>query len=340
MSKAGENELTKLKRERIERLERTLQDSLLKEAEQQKRNSGQFKGSLGNDEHRRLKETLDFFKEDDLSRPISDKIIGPNDKKNDWGMLVGGNREYTKDEFMSKVYQVHNDKRDLKNIDIESMRYTIPSLDGLIFRPLFYIGEGPISYFGNTYTGCGINLRRCRIHTLGNVQFPPVIDELKIDFNDITDLRGVTFPSCRHLFLNYNLISSLVGCVFPEGIEFIYLHANLISKFDDLNVSSLPMSLKQIHLSGNPLTEGMTQEELEMLNRKILYKIAKTRYRAKQPKPELVAPQPSAPLLDIDDLLGLGGGLRRKKSFNFKHKQYIKHKKTIKRRNIKNIRRK
>ena len=353
MSKAGEDELTKLKRERIERLEQKLQDTLLKVAEQQKRNprrggisegfggidgffgqecGGFGGGSLENEVSRQLKERLDFLKEDDLSRPISDKIIGPNDKMEDGWRLVGGNREYTKDEFMSKVYQLHYDKRDLKNIDIESMRYTIPSLDGIIFRELFYIGHGPITPYGAHYAGSGINLRRCRIHTLGNVQFPSVIDELNIGYNDIMHLQGVSFPSCRHLYLNSNLISSLHGCVFPEGIQIIHLQDNLISKFDDLNVSSLPMSLTQIHLSENPLTEGMTQEELEMLNRKILYKIAKTRYRAKQTKSEIVVPPASAPPLDFD-----GGSLQKKsrkhkkksRKYN-KCKQYRKYKKTIK----------
>jgi hypothetical protein len=92
------------------------------------------------------------------------------------------------------------------------------------------------------------------------------------------------------------------------------------------------MSLKQIHLDENPLTEGMTQEELEMLNRKILYKIAKTRYRAKQPKSEIVVPPASAPPLDFD-----GGSLQKKsrkhkkksRKYN-KCKQYRKYKKTIK----------
>jgi hypothetical protein len=334
MSKAVEDELTKLKRERIVRLEQKLQDALLKEAEQQKRNP--LGESLENKVSGQIKEWLDFLKEDDLSGPNSDKIIGPNDEKDGWGRLVGGNREYTKEEFMSKVYQLHNDKRELNGINIESMRYRIPSLDGITFRPLFVIGEGPTSEYGFHYTGSGISLRRCRIHTLGNVKFPPVIHNLNIGYNDIVHLRGVSFPSCRHLYLNSNLISSLQGCVFPEGIEIINLQDNLISNFDDLNVSSLPMSLKQIHLQENPLTEGMTQEELEMLNRKILYKIAKTRYRAKQPKPEIVVPPASAPPLDVNDLLGLGGGSLQKRSSKHNHKQYTNHKKTNKKRNTKN----
>lgn len=359
MSKAGEYELTKLKRDRIVRLEQKLQEALLKEAEHEKKNprrngrdggfggsdgffseeGGGFSGeSLENEVSRQLKERLDFLK-DDLSIPISDKIIGPTDKKNDFGRFVEGNREYTKDEFMSNVYELHNRIRDLKNIDIERMRYTIPSLEGITFRPLFYIGEGPITHFGSHYIGSGINLRRCRIQTLGNVHFPSVIDELNIGYNDISHLRGVTFPPCRHLYLNSNLISSLDGCVFPEGIQIIHLQDNLISKFDDLNVSLLPMSLKQIHLSENPLTEGMTQEELELLNRKILYKIAKTLYRAKQPKSKIVVPPASAPPLELGGSLQKKSRKHKKNHVNTTNVNNIENiKKTNKQRNTKNRR--
>jgi len=352
MLKPSEDQVSRLKRERIAKLEQELEVVLQQEAEHRKKGnirvSGGFFGEevtsfggevasfaqAGNEVSSRLQERLSFLKHD-LSMPISDKIIGPRYKEGTWGgFTIDGQKEYTKDEFMPTVMSNQN-REQYHKINLEGKGWTIRSLDGIKFSKLFYTGEGPVTQGGRHYQSSGINLRRCRIQTLGSVKFPPVIYELDLGQNDILHLNNVTFPPCHYLHLNSNLISSLAGCTFPEGIEIINLVDNLISNFEDLNVKALPMSLKHIHLGGNPMTKGLSQDEMEVLNRKILYKIAKERNRAKQPSPVMQPPDPSAPPLSVDDLLGMDGGSKRIISKSSKNKRLHKYKKTNKRRKSK-----
>ena len=351
---AIQEEIVKRKLQKISRLEQQLRVVLQQEAEhikkENKNDSGQFNESFFGDAFgdfgassfspseplvsARLREQIDILNQD-LTMPISDRIIGPRYKEGTWGGLMhDGQQGYSKEQFMQTVSRYQSDRRELRNINLEGLGWTIPSLDGIKFMPLYVIGQGPLNRGGIQYAGSGVNLRRCRIQTLGSVEFPPVIDELDIGQNDIIHLQGVTFPPCRHLRLNSNLISSLSECTFPEGIETINLVDNLISNFDDLNVIALPMSLRKIHLEGNPMTEGYTQDEMEVLNRKILYKIAKERNSAKRSSHvgDQRPPAPSAPPLSVDELLGLEGGSIKTTSRRSKNKRYKKYKKTNKKR--------
>jgi hypothetical protein len=341
----------KRKLQKISRLKQQLLVVLQQEAEhikkENKNDSGQFNESFFGDAFgassfprseplvsARLQEQIDILNQD-LTMPISDRIIGPRYKEGTWGGLMrDGQQEYSKEQFMQTVSRYQSDRRELHNINLEGLGWTIPSLDGIKFMPLSVIGQGPLNRGGIQYAGSGVNLRRCRIQTLGSVEFPPVIDELDIGQNDIIHLQGVTFPPCRHLRLNSNLISSLSECIFPEGIETINLVDNFISNFDDLNVIALPMSLRNINLSGNPMTEGYTQDEMEVLNRKILYKIAKERNSAKRSSHvgDQRQPEPSAPPLSVNELLGLEGGSIKTTSRRSKNKRYKKYKKTNKKR--------
>lgn len=246
MSNPVEDELTKMKKERIAKLEKInarLPDGAYREM---------------------IRDKIKYFKED-LSLPILESNVG--------------------NQF--SVYNIINNWSNFKWI-------FPPSLEGIKFFPTSVPElEQPHREF---------NLSRYRIQTLGSVELPQV-DTLNLSNNNIIHLQGVTFPPCNRLNLSYNLISSLHGCVFPGDwrerscLTYLDLRFNRITNFEDLNVKALPMSLKEIFLDGNPITDGMTGGEREALQRKVLYKIAKQR----------VHPAPSAPPPDVDEVLSIGG---------------------------------
>lgn len=278
MSKPYMDEVTRLKRIRIQHLEVELQNTRDKVGTQ---------------------EQIQFLKQS-LDTPISNKIIERNGK------------EYTKEEFQNYItdryFGLYDDGLRMYLDD-----WTIPSLDGLKFKPFFHRGFGPVTEPDGT-SRASLSLSKCRIRTLGSVEFPPIMYELKIDNNDITDLQGVTFPRCSYIDLGNNFITSLHGCSFSEGTTQINLRNNFISKIEDLNVASLPMTLIRINLEGNPITDGFSPDEFEELSRKILYKIAKERNRIKRTSSIFVSPEPSAPPLDLDTSgHNLNGGSKKTK---------------------------
>jgi hypothetical protein len=149
--------------------------------------------------------------------------------------------------------------------------------------------------------------------------FPHPLESLSIEMNDIRSLNGVTFPLVKRLSLRYNLISSLEGVSFKQhpdhftdnlnrsithenALESIDLGHNLISSLDDLNLKVIPRNtLKYINLVGNPITDGMTWDYIDVFNLKILYKLAKAHYETNHPVVQQSRPEPSAPPLDEDD---------------------------------------
>lgn len=275
------DELTRLKKIKIERLEGELQET--QRQEQRQRQELEFNPRATPPSHA-IQERIKYLREG-LSRPVSDKIIGQDGK------------ERTNEQFQQSLQD--------QNSSVQLEDWTIPSLDGFKFRPLFYRGFGPITVDSQVYSSAFVNMSRCRIRTLGSVEFPPVVQSIGLSDNDITDLQGVTFPPCMGINLAGNLITSLRGCTFSDEMATVLnLRDNLISKFEDLNVVALPKWLARINLERNPISDGLSADELEELHRKVLYRIMKDRNRAKHPSPVAVCPPPppSAPPLEPDDL--------------------------------------
>jgi hypothetical protein len=260
-----------------------------------------------------LEERLKYLREG-LAIPVSDKIITPN------------GTELTKEQFQEELRIVKWEQRDYRHrMHLED--WTIPSLDGIKFNPLYMNGHGPITVNGPHYERSSVQLTRCRIRTLGSVEFPPVVHTIALINNDITDLRGVIFPPCMHIWLGGNLITSLHGCTFSDEMPTLLdLQHNLISSFEDLNVAALPKRLSSINLEGNPIADGLSADEIEELHRKVLYRIMKERNRAKRPGPAIVSPPPaSAPSLEqLDEISssavggvafdGFGGSKQKRRS--------------------------
>ena len=283
------DELTRLKKIRIERLEGELQET----QRQEQRQAQGLEFSPWGPPSRVIQERIQYLREG-LAIPVSDKIIGQEDGK-----------ERTKEQFQQELHVVKWERRDQRHF-MRLEDWTIPSLDGFKFNPLYYNGVGPVTVGSTHYNSSYVILSRCRIRTLGSVEFPPVVHSIGLSDNDITDLRGVTFPPCMGLDLGGNLITSLRGCTFSDEMPTVLnLRDNLISKFEDLNVAALPKWLARIDLARNPISDGLSADELEELHRKVLYRIMKDRNRAKHPSPVAVCPPPppSAPPLEPDDLL-------------------------------------
>ena len=284
------DELTSLKILRIKRLEGALQET----QRQEQRQAQGLEFSPWGPPSRVIQERIKYLREG-LAIPVSDKIIGQDGK------------ERTKEQFQEELHHVPWSGREYQHrVHLED--WTIPSLDGFKFNPLYYNGVGPVTVGSAVYSSAIVNLSRCRIRTLGSVEFPPVVNSIGLIDNDITDLQGVTFPPCTRIHLGGNLITSLHGCTFTDSAEMapevLDLRDNLISKFEDLNVVALPKWLARINLERNPISDGLSADELEELHRKVLYRIMKDRNRAKHPSPVAVCPPPpSAPPPEPDDLL-------------------------------------
>jgi len=337
MSRAGEDELTKLKRERIARLEIKLQESLLEEAEQQKRNSsrggisdgffGEEGGGFGGESLKtiQLREKIQFLKDSFAKQSIPDYIVGVDGK-------------ITKKQFQENItkYVFHSNPGGQETIRCSGI---IPSLDGITLPTLFrygglndggYVNEPKTQEEFNAlktsrsgHSRCNVELSRCGIRTLGSVKFPPFAYTINLSDNDITSLNGVIFGRCVELNLACNFISSLKGCHFSEGTTTLDLRDNNITTLADLNLRALPRSLERIILDGNPIMDnpdGILGYETAIYN-EIMRSI---RYPP---------PVPSAP-----NLLDIYGGSKQKPKTKRKTKRKIK--KTNKNRNTKNIRRK
>ena len=340
------DELTKLKNIKIERLEGELQDAL-----QQEKNNKKFEGGWqeiswggeGNpwgERSQQISEKIQFLK-DGLARPVSDKIIG------------GIEGEHTKEEFQQNIrrYVFHTNPGGQEAIRL--IGWTIPSLDNIKLPQLFKLGVGYIQRPNNLeefhrvktpisgYSNCNVELSRCRIRTLGTVEFPPFAYTINLSDNDIIHLNHVQFGRCVEINLARNFISTLRGSRFSEGTTNIELQDNFISRIEDLNIDSLPRTLERIGLAGNPITDGLTEEQHQALQQEILQRI---RTPVRNP------PAPSAPPLDPGDEAKphfefggpfFGGSVRKtKKTRKPVRKLRRKNRKTNKMRISKNIHKK
>jgi hypothetical protein len=315
------SELNRLKMLRIQRLENDLQQNA--EQEQEEERERQQPGAFGDfDGHHwggpamirasQIREQIRFL-EEGMRKPISEKIFGPD------GV------ELTKEEFQSRIMS-HNfffgkpgawgpPHRDTSKYDLTG--WTIPSLDGIVF----------VHMRGAMIHACNVSLSKCRIRTLGSVEFQQGQGgSVSFANNDITQLERVRFPSCERINLRDNFITSLRGCTFLEGTAEINLENNFISNLEDLNFGALPMSLKRIILDGNPIMDGLSYDQKETLTRKILYEISEAHNPLPLARPPPRAPNASAPPapppasappasapLDVDfgDLFFGGGGVKR-----------------------------
>ena len=316
------SELNRLKMLRIQRLENELQQNAEQE-EQERRQSAQqnaFGDAWGGPgtpamiRASQIREQIRFL-EEGMRKPISEKIFSPD------GV------ELTKEEFQANKFFVGKPvvgagewSRDRSQYDLTG--WTIPSLDGIVFGPCRVV------QLGSMHHACNVSLSKCRIRTLGSVEFPQgqVGGSVSFANNDITQLERVRFPSCERINLRDNFITSLRGCTFLEGTAEINLENNFISNLEDLNVGALPMSLKRIILDGNPITDRLSYDQKETLTRKILYEISEAHNPLPLARPPPRAPNASAPSapppasappasappdVDFGDLFFGGGGVKR-----------------------------
>lgn len=315
------SELNRLKMLRIQRLENDLQQNAEQE-EQERRQSAHSWGTPAMIRASQIREQIRFLQEG-MRKPISEKIFGPD------GV------ELTKEEFQSRIMS-HNfffgkpgawgpPNRDTSKYDLSG--WTIPSLDGIVFS------QCRVVQLGGMHHACNVSLSKCRIRTLGSVEFPQgqVGGSVSFANNDITQLERVRFPSCERINLRDNFITSLRGCTFLEGTAEINLENNFISNLEDLNFGALPMSLKRIILDGNPIMDGLSYDQKETLTRKILYEISEahnplplarpppraSNASAPPAPPPPRAPSPSGPPasappdVDFGNLFFGGGGVKR-----------------------------
>ena len=323
------SELNRLKMLRIQRLENDLQQNAEQE-EQERRQSAQQNafGGFGDAwggwggpamiRASQIREQIHFLQEG-MRKPISEKIVSPD------GV------ELTKEEFQANKFFVGKPvvgagewSQDRSQYDLTG--WTIPSLDGIVFGPCRVVQLGSMRH------ACNVSLHKCRIRTLGSVEFPQgQVGSVSFANNDITQLERVRFPSCERINLRDNFITSLRGCTFLEGTAEINLENNFISNLEDLNFGALPMSLKRIILDGNPITDELSYDQKETLTRKILYEISEahnplplarpppraSNASAPPAPPPPRAPSPSGPPasappdVDFGNLFFGGGGVKR-----------------------------
>ena len=332
MEKPREDELTILKRKRIDRLKEDLRVALEKEKEESKKpresdfgieaeGFGTWSGPSV-----QIKERIQFLEDSITRQPIPDNIVEVN----------GGG--ITKEQFQQNItkYVFHTNQGGQEMIRCSGQ---IPSLDGIILPILFrygglndggYVNEPKTQEEFNAlktsrsgHSRCNVELSRCGIRILGSVQFPPFAYTINLSDNDITSLNGVKFGRCVEINLARNFISSLKGCSFSEGTTTLDLRDNNITKLTDLNVSELPRSLERIILDGNPLMDnpdGIVGYETAIYNEIMRF--------IRAPPPVSSAPN----LSEID-----GGSKQKSKT---KRKTRRKVKKTNKKRNTKNRRKK
>ena len=233
---------------------------------------------------------------------------------------------YTKEDFQQLLNG--NIFRGRGNVETTHMfriyGWKIPSLAGFILPQLFARGLGPIhkpnehnmnhldEYCKLMQCG-GISITRCKVKVLGNVNFPEFVGTIDLSHNKIKNLRGVVFGCCASIVLKNNKIESLDGCVFPEGVVEIYLDHNRIKSLEGVK---FPSTLKRFSISSNPLItlDGIPSKFLDQVKSSIeherqypelyrksrLYGFPRKDDDDYQP-PQIVSPEPSAPLLDPND---------------------------------------
>ena len=298
MEKPREDELTILKRKRIDRLNQYLRVALEKETEESK---NPRESDFGREDFVtwsrpsvQIKERIQFLEDSFTRQSIPDNIVG----------VDGG---ITKEQFQQNIkkYVFHTNQGGQEVIRCSGQ---IPSLDGIKLPILFrygglndggYVNEPKTQEEFNAlktsrsgHSRCNVELSRCGIRILGSVQFPPFAYTINLSDNDITSLNKVKFGRCVEINLARNFISSLRGCRFSEGTSFIELQDNFISRIEDLNIDSLPRTLERIGLAGNPIIDGLTEEQHQALQQEILQRI---RTPVRHP------PAPSAPPPDPGD---------------------------------------
>ena len=332
MEKPREDELTRLKRKRIDRLNQDLQVALKKETEESKNPLNHFGREEGEEfvtwsrPSVQIKERIQFLEDSITRQPIPDNIVEVN----------GGG--ITKEQFRQNItkYVFHTNQGGQEMIRCSGQ---IPSLDGIELPTLFrygglnngeYVNEPKTQEEFNAlktprsgHLRCNVELSRCGIRILGSVQFPPFAYTINVSDNDITSLKGVKFGRCVEINLARNFISSLKECSFSEGTTTLDLRDNNITKLANLNIRALPGSLERIILDGNPIMDnpdGIAGYETAMYNEIMSF--------IRDPPPV-----PSAP-----DLSELDGGSKQKSTTKRKTRRKVK--KTNKKRNTKNRRKK
>ena len=330
MEKPREDELTILKRKRIDRLKEDLRVALEKEKEESKKTRESDFGieaegfGTWSGPSVQIKERIQFLEDSITRQPIPDNIVEVN----------GGG--ITKEQFQQNIkkYVFHTNPGGQEVIRCSGQ---IPSLDRITLPTLFrygglndggYVNEPKTQEEFNAlktsrsgHSRCNVELSRCGIRILGSVQFPPFAYTINLSDNDITSLNGVKFGQCVEINLARNFISSLNGCRFSEGTTTLDLRDNNITKLTDLNVIALPRSLERIILDGNPLMDnpdGIVGYETTIYNEIMRF--------IRDPPPVSSAPK----------LLELDGGSKQK--YTTKRKTRRKVKKTNKRRNTNNRR--
>jgi len=353
MSKPVENELTKLKKERIARLERDLDVALhkeAKEAEETTKKRGESIFGFDSEEgfgfggwrelpSLHIKERIRFLRDSLERKPIPDNMVG----------VDGG---ITKAQFQQNIrkYVFHTNPGG--NEVIRGSGLQIPSLDGIELPILFrygglndggYVNEPKTQQEFNAlktshsgHSRCNVEFSRCGIRILGSVKFPPFAYTINLSDNDITSLNGVNFGRCVEINLARNFISSLRGCRFLEGTTTLDLRDNNIKSLTDINVRALPRSLERIILDGNPIMDN--PDNIAGYESAIYNQIFSN---IKNPPPlpsaplldsserflfresSQAQPQPSAPELSL-----LQGGVKRKRKSKTKRKKTCKAKKT------------
>lgn len=334
------DELTRLKKIRIERLEGELQNAL-----QEEKTTSRLQGhSFGEEVNpwggrsQRINEKIQFLK-DGLARPVSDKIIG------------GIEGEHTKEEFQQNIkrYVFHTNPGGQEAIRL--IGWTIPSLDNIKLPQLFKLGVGYIQRPNNPeefqrlknpingYSNCNVELTRCGIKTLGAVEFPPFAYTINLSDNDIIHLNHVQFGRCVEINLARNFISTLRGSRFSEGTTSIELEDNFISRIEDLNIESLPRTLERIGLAGNPITDRLTGEQHNALQQEILQRIRTPVHPSQEPSAPHDVHEPFTPMnVNPNVYRGNWGGskLTTKKTRKSVRKLKRKNRKTNKRHTSRN----
>jgi hypothetical protein len=337
MEKPREDELVKLKQERIARLNKDLQTELAKNAKETTNpwvsefgidaDTNDFGGGGGEFmvlPSQQITERIQFLEDSLRRQPIEENNV-----------LVG-DKIIKKDDFNRNItiFVFHTNPGGREVIRFYGQ---IPSLDGIKLPILFRYGGLNDGEYVNApktqkefhalktsrsgHRNCNVELSRCGIRKLGSVEFPPFAYTINLSDNDITSLQGVTFGHCVEINLARNFISSLNGCRFSEGTTLLDLRDNNITKLADLNFEALPRSLERVILDGNPIMdnpEGITGYETTIYNEIMRY--------IREPPPKPSAPQ----LTDIP-----GGSKQKSKT---KRKVIRKLKKTNKQRNTKNRR--
>ncbi len=100
-----------------------------------------------------------------------------------------------------------------------------------------------------------LELHNAKITTksLQGVRFPPGLQYLNLEQNQITSLDGVQFPyTLIDLGLDQNSITSISGVKFPRGLKRLRLSSN---KIWTLSGTEFPPNLEELDLEDNPLRD-------------------------------------------------------------------------------------